>query len=57
MVYVINVPDDLTGYEIEPGDLLRSLLGTVETWLGPDYQAFKAAEVQMTDFEAVRYEA
>lgn len=56
MIYVINVPDDLTGYETDPGDFESALMSTIETWLGPDYEAVKATELPEFEGEPVRWQ-
>jgi hypothetical protein len=57
VILAIILPDDLSGYETEPGDLVQATLGTVETWVGPDYEAFLAARADLAQSEPVRYKA
>jgi len=44
VIYLIFVPDDLSGYEVAEGDFQQALLGIVEAWLGPDYEAYHGKE-------------
>lgn len=45
MIYLLVVPDDLSGYETNSSDFEQALLGTIETWLGPHYKAYKGPEL------------
>jgi hypothetical protein len=37
MRYLLDIPKDLDGYELEPGDFDRALRGHLDTWLGDQW--------------------
>ena len=42
--YRLLIPDDLTGYEINPGDFLDAISMVLDTWFGPNYRLTAARD-------------
>lgn len=55
MIYVITVPDNLAGYENDPGDFQHALLEMMTSWMGSDYTAIKCDQLPPFEGEPLEF--